>query len=181
MDIHHVHLINKAIDKLRGLPHGVDPSDEVVDVLIKCMDWNMASRQSRIPESELPYLNQKDVDLLDILQQNLPDKKSEKSKWKFDKAHSILHMVLEIVFWGNTDNISCQAPEVFVALFQYIPVCTGTQQFILVHKWLWQFGRGKPRLGGLTVEETTLMKDARREDQAKRSVKTRRRRKVDKA
>ncbi len=23
-----------------------------------------------------------------------------------------------------------------------------------VNTWLWQFGRGKPRLGGLTVEET---------------------------
>jgi hypothetical protein len=78
MDIHQVVLINKAIDKLRGLPHVVDPSDEVVDVLIKCMDWNMTPRQSHIPESELPVLHQKDVDLLDILQQNLPDKKRRK-------------------------------------------------------------------------------------------------------
>jgi hypothetical protein len=23
-----------------------------------------------------------------------------------------------------------------------------------VNQWLWQFGRGKPRLGGLTIEET---------------------------
>jgi hypothetical protein len=37
----------------------------------------MASRQSRIPESELPELHQKAVDLLDILQQNLPDKTGE--------------------------------------------------------------------------------------------------------
>ncbi len=31
-----------------------DPSAEVVDVLIQCMDWNIATRQSRIPEAELP-------------------------------------------------------------------------------------------------------------------------------
>ncbi len=29
-----------------------------------------------------------------------------------------------------------------------------------VTQWLWQFGRGKPRLGGLNVEETTLRKEA---------------------
>jgi hypothetical protein len=29
-----------------------------------------------------------------------------------------------------------------------------------VNPWLWQFGRGKPRLGGLTIEETSERKDA---------------------
>ncbi len=29
-----------------------------------------------------------------------------------------------------------------------------------VNPWLWQFGRCKPRLGGLTIEETTERKDA---------------------
>jgi hypothetical protein len=38
------------------------------------MDWNIASRQSRIPLLELPKLHQKAVDLLEILQRNLPDK-----------------------------------------------------------------------------------------------------------
>ena len=28
-----------------------------------------------------------------------------------------------------------------------------------VNPWLWQFGRGKPRLGGLSVEETADRKD----------------------
>ena len=39
-----------------------------------------------------------------------------------------------------------------------------------VNTWLWMFARGKPRLGGLSVEETALKKKAVREDQAKRSV-----------
>ena len=47
-----------------------------------------------------------------------------------------------------------------------------------VNTWLWLFARGKPRLGGLSVEETALKKKAVREDQAKRSVETRRRRKA---
>ena len=29
-----------------------------------------------------------------------------------------------------------------------------------VNTWLWQFGRGKPRLGGLTIEETSDRQDA---------------------
>jgi hypothetical protein len=48
--------------------------------------------------------------------------------------------------------------------------------------WLWQFGRGKPRLGGLTVEETAdrqLAKDVDWKKHAVDSVETRRRRKAD--
>jgi hypothetical protein len=44
------------------------------------MDWNISTRQSRIPLSELPELQQKAVDLLDILQRNLPGKTGEKAK-----------------------------------------------------------------------------------------------------
>jgi hypothetical protein len=103
-------LINRAIDaakpgsRLYKLPHVTDPSDEIVEVLIQCMEWNIASRQSGISESELPDLQQKAVNLLDLLQKNLPDKTGEKAKWKFEKAHSILHKVREIVLWGNSDN-----------------------------------------------------------------------------
>ena len=101
-----------------------DPSQEVVEVLIQCMDWNIASRQSRIAESELPDLHQKAVDLLDLLQQNLPDKTGEKGKWNFEKAHSILHKVREIMLWGNSDNTSCQAPEVCTGIYLYVLVYT---------------------------------------------------------
>lgn len=54
-----VKLINAAIDRakpgssLHGLPHVADPSAEVVDVLITCMEWNIATSQSRIAEDSL--------------------------------------------------------------------------------------------------------------------------------
>ncbi len=38
-----------------------------------------------------------------------------------------------------------------------------------VNTWLWQFGRGKPRIGGLTIEET-----AERQDSASKSSDKRR-------
>ncbi len=75
-----------------------------------------------IPGAELPELQQKAIDLLDLLQKNLPDKTREKAKWNFEKEHSILHKVREIVLWGNSDNTSCQAPEVSTNM--YVHVCT---------------------------------------------------------
>ena len=50
-----------------------------------------------------------------------------------------------------------------------------------VNTWLWMFGRGKPSLGGLSVEETALRKGAARVEQVKRAVETRRRRRAAKA
>ena len=44
-----------------------------------------------------------------------------------------------------------------------------------VNPWLWQFGRGKPHLGGLSVEETQVR------EQAVRAAETLRRRKADSA
>jgi hypothetical protein len=72
-------------------------SNEVVEVLIQCMEWNMTIFQSSILESELLELQHKAVDFLDMLQETLADKTGEKGKWNFEKAHSILHKVSEIV------------------------------------------------------------------------------------
>ena len=97
------------------------------------MEWNIASRQSRISEADLPDLHQKAVELLDLLQKNLPGKTGGKAGWNFEKAHSILHKVREIVMWGNSDNTSCQAPEVCCWTLLtpvYIPVCTGMYWYV---------------------------------------------------
>jgi hypothetical protein len=48
-----------------------------------------------------------------------------------------------------------------------------------VNHWLWIFGRGKPRLGGVSVAETAVRKSARHE--VKSAVETRWRRKAAKA
>jgi hypothetical protein len=47
-----------------------------------------------------------------------------------------------------------------------------------VNTWLWMFACGKPRLGGLSVEETALKIRAGREEQVNRAVETRRLRKA---
>ena len=50
-----------------------------------------------------------------------------------------------------------------------------------VNPWLWQFGRGKPRLGGLSVEETQVRKQAVRDAWLMHAAETRQRCKGDKA
>ena len=47
-----------------------------------------------------------------------------------------------------------------------------------VNPWLWQFGRGKPRLGGLNVEEAAERQEAARDERLKRGLETRRQRKA---
>ena len=50
-----------------------------------------------------------------------------------------------------------------------------------VNPWLWQFGRGKQRLGGLSVEKTDDKKEAALKERNLRGAETRRRRKADRA
>ncbi len=48
-----------------------------------------------------------------------------------------------------------------------------------VDPWLWQFGRGKQRLGGLSVEETYDRKDSDLQERIVPGAEIRRRRKAD--
>ncbi len=50
-----------------------------------------------------------------------------------------------------------------------------------VNPWLLQFGRGKPRIGGLTIEETAEKQEAARKSSDKRRKETREGRKGDHA
>ncbi len=50
-----------------------------------------------------------------------------------------------------------------------------------VSPWLWQFGHGKPRLGGLTVEEAAKSRVAKDANRKKRAAETRQRRKANRA
>jgi hypothetical protein len=50
-----------------------------------------------------------------------------------------------------------------------------------VNPWLWQFGRGKPRIGGLTIKETEERKEDARKSSDTRRKETRAGRKGDRA
>ncbi len=55
--------------------------------------------------------------------------------------------------------------------------CADAAAVYEVNPWLWRFGRGKPCLGGLTIEETTERKDAVSNARHKRAAATVRHRK----
>ena len=126
-----VALINAAIDRakpgsrLYGLPHIADPSDNVVEVLIECMDWKLFSRLSQQTADGLADLHGCAVRLLDLLKRKLPDKSGEKNGWNFEKAHSILHKASEIVMWGNSESQTTPAARVLST-----PTMTSSKQWL---------------------------------------------------
>jgi hypothetical protein len=63
---------------------------------------------------------------------------------------------------------------VYNSMYWYVLFCICMDWYVMVCTV------GKPLLGGLTVEDTALKKDSRREEQAKCSVETRLCRKADK-
>ena len=96
---------------LFNVPPVVDPSNEIAEVLVEALEWNMMSREWNVTVSDLQDLHRKSVSLLELLKTHLPDQVGRAQGWNFEKAHSILHKVREIVMWGWSENTSCQGPE----------------------------------------------------------------------
>ena len=96
---------------LYKLPLVVDPSNDIADVLVKALEWNMLSREWNLTVSDLTDLHRQSKDLLEALKEHLPDRVGGARGWNFEKAHSILHKVREIIMWGWSENTSCQGPE----------------------------------------------------------------------
>ena len=84
---------------LYKLPPVVDPSNEIAEVLVKSLEWNMLSREWNLNVGDLSYLQ--------LQSKDLPDRIGGAKGWNFEKAHSILHKVSEIVMWGWSKNTSC--------------------------------------------------------------------------
>ncbi len=87
------------------MPPVVDPSNEIAEVLVEALVWNMLSRKWNVSVSNLQELHRKSVSLLEMLKTRLPDQVGGAQGWNFEKAHSILHKVREIVMLGWTENI----------------------------------------------------------------------------
>ena len=96
---------------LYRLPLLEDPSNEIAEVLVKSVEWNMLSREWNLSVSDLSELHKLSKGLLEALNTHLQDRVGGAKGWNFEKAHSILHKVREIVMWGWSENTSCQGPE----------------------------------------------------------------------
>ncbi len=97
--------------KLPPVVDQLDRSNEIAEVLIKALEWNMLSREWNLTVSDLEDLHGQSKALLEALKECLPDRIGGAAGWCFEKAHSILHKVREIIMWGWSENTSCQGPE----------------------------------------------------------------------
>ena len=103
--IYQVYELNKKISAaskdrtspLFNVPPVVDPSNEISEVLVEALEWNMMSREWNVTVSDLRELHRKSVSLLELLKAHLPDRVGGAQGWNFEKAQRILHKVREIV------------------------------------------------------------------------------------
>jgi hypothetical protein len=117
--IYKVYDLNKKISAafkdrnfpLFNVPPVVDPRNKITEVLVEALEWNMLSREWNVTLSDLQELHRKSVSQLELLKTHLSDRVGGVKGWNFEKAHSILRKVREIVMWGWSENTSCQGPE----------------------------------------------------------------------
>ena len=64
--------------------------------------------------ADLERLQSSSVELLDLLKSNLPERTGRAEGWNFEKAHSILHKVLDLVLFGWSENYSTQVNANFL-------------------------------------------------------------------
>ncbi len=103
--------VSEAIRKAQhGSPlHGlapVDTSDEIIEVLLAALLWDMQQRRFGLTAEGLEKLHALSVELLDLIKENMPDRTGGVKGWNFEKAHSILHKVRDILLLGWSENFS---------------------------------------------------------------------------
>ena len=133
-----IQIINRAIETakpgspLYRKPFANDPSEKLIEVHVAALKWHMQSRTFEMTAEKLQKLQDQSVSLLELLKTNLPVKSGEKSAWKFEKAHSILHKVRELILFGWSENFSTQGPEhCHIDFCKKVAACTNNKDVFL--------------------------------------------------
>ena len=71
----------------------------------------MQQRRFGLTAEGLDKLHALSVELLEVLKENMPYRTGGPEGWNFEKAHSILHKVRDILLFGWSENFSHQGPE----------------------------------------------------------------------
>ena len=109
-----------------------DPSENFIRAHVATLEWNMMSRKFGMTAAELVRLQEKSVELLELLKSELPEKNGVQNAWKFEKAHSILHKVRELILFGWSENFSTQGPEhCHIDFIKKIAHCTNNKEVFL--------------------------------------------------
>ena len=75
----------KRGSKLHGLEPIVDPSDEIIEVLLAALRWDMQQRRFGLVAEGLDKLHDLSVELLELLKENMPDRTGGPKGWNFEK------------------------------------------------------------------------------------------------
>ena len=133
-----IRLINSTINNAKQghpmyrKPFAQDPSKKLIEVHVAALKWHMQSRTFEMTAEKLQKLQDQSVSLLELLKTNLPVKSGEKSAWKFEKAHSILHKVRELILFGWSENFSTQGPEhCHIDFCKKVAACTNNKDVFL--------------------------------------------------
>jgi hypothetical protein len=112
-----VQFVNDAIHKAPpgskhyGLAPITNPSDEIIEVLLAALRWDMQQCRFGLTAVVLEKLHALSVELLEVLKENMPYRNGGPEGWNFEKAHSILHKVRDILLFGWSEKFSHQGPE----------------------------------------------------------------------
>ena len=122
--------------QLHGLAPIVDPSDEIIEVLLAALRWDMQQRRFGLTVEGLDKLHALSVELLELLKDNMPYRTGGPEGWNFEKVHSILHKVRDILLFGWSENFSHQGPEHgHIDNCKRLANCTNNKEVYLTVLW----------------------------------------------
>jgi len=77
---------------LRGLKPIEDPSDEIIEVHVSALKWNILQRRFGLVASDLAKLQQNSVELLELLKSNLPERNGARFSTSYYDLSAILKL-----------------------------------------------------------------------------------------
>ncbi len=63
----------------------VDPSNNIAEVLVEALEWNMMSREWNVTVGDLQELHRKSISLLELLKTHFPDRVGGAQGWNFER------------------------------------------------------------------------------------------------
>ncbi len=132
-----INLINSEIraakkGNLHDKPLIDDPMESIVEEHVSMLEWHMQSRKFCMTAVQLELLQQKSIEVLKSFKSTFPEKHVVANGWKFEKAHSILHKVRELILFGWSENFSTQGPEhCHIVFVKKIAHCTNNKEVFM--------------------------------------------------
>ena len=106
--------------------------ESIVEAHVSMLEWHMQSRKFGMTAVQLELLQLKSIEVLESLKSTFPEKNGVANGWKFEKAHSILHKVRELILFGWSENFSTQGPEhCHIDFIKNIGHCTNNKEVFL--------------------------------------------------